>query len=202
MARAAMGDRDLRLIHPVPPPERRAAVPNVVLGTMVFILTEAMFFAGFISAYAINRTAASVWPPPDQPRLPIEATGVNTVVLLLSAAALWYAGRAHARDARAARWPTLAALAMGVFFVVFQGVEWSHLLGLGMTLTATTYGSFFFLIVGAHAVHVVFAVIVLGALTVRLFQGTLTQDAFWAGRLYWYFVVLLWPVLYWRVYLT
>ena len=35
---------------------------------------------------------------------------------------------------------------------------------------------------------------------VRLFGERLTSDGFWAGRLFWYFVVLLWPVLYWQVY--
>ena len=31
-------------------------------------------------------------------------------------------------------------------------------------------------------------------------QEQLTTNGFWAGRLFWYFVVLLWPVLYWQVY--
>ena len=35
----------------------------------------------------------------------------------------------------------------------------------------------------------------------KLARGELNADVFAAGRLFWYFVVLLWPVLYWQVYL-
>jgi len=36
---------------------------------------------------------------------------------------------------------------------------------------------------------------------VRLLRGTLTPSLFGAGQVFWYFVVGLWPLLYWLVYL-
>ena len=42
---------------------------------------------------------------------------------------------------------------------------------------------------------------VLATMGARLWREQLTSSGFWAGRLFWYFVVLLWPMLYWKVYL-
>jgi len=196
-----MTERDLRLIHPSPPPERRQIVPSAVLGTTIFIGTEVMLFAGFISAYSISAAAAPMWPPPNQPRLPLEMTAINTTALVLSAVAMWWAGRQFAQGPAKARLAYLAALALGTFFVVFQGFEWYRLLAEGLGLTTSTHASFFYLIVGMHALHVIGALGAMFALFRALGRGTLSPDVFAAARLYWYFVVGLWPILYWRVYL-
>ena len=47
-------------------------VPNAVLGTIVFVVAETMFFAGLISAHTIARASAigGMWPPAGQPRFP------------------------------------------------------------------------------------------------------------------------------------
>jgi heme/copper-type cytochrome/quinol oxidase subunit 3 len=188
------------MVHP-PPKSRPPALPSEVLAVGIFVLTEIMLFAGFISAFTISRAQAPMWPPPGQPRLPLEATAFNTAVLLLSGALVWWAGRRFDKQGPgSARAPLLVGAALGAFFVAFQGYEWTNLLRDGMTLTASSYGSFFYLIVGAHGLHVVGGLLVLILLGVRLWREELTSSGFWAGRLFWYFVVLLWPVLYWKVY--
>ncbi len=195
-----MADTDLRLIHPPPQPVENK-VPNAVLGTLIFILTEMMLFGGFISTFLVARSAAPAWPPPDQPRLPVEETAFNTVALLLSGALVYYAGRRFEDDPAKAKLPMLTGLLLGLFFVVFQGVEWVQLIGDGLTLQKSAHASFFFLIVGAHGVHVLGGALVLFNLWLRLQTNRLGGEAFWAGRVFWYFVVLLWPVLYYLVYL-
>jgi cytochrome c oxidase subunit 3 len=191
---------NLRLVHP-PPRERRKVVPNEVLGVTIFILTEMMLFAGFISAFTISKAAAPMWPPPGQPRLPLEETAINTAALLLSGALAWWAGRQFERvGPRSARWPFIGSIALGAFFLAFQGVEWVAMLREGLTLTSSTHGAFFYLIVGAHGLHAIGGLLVMMTLLSRLQKERLSPDAFWAGRLFWYFVVLLWPVLYWQVY--
>jgi heme/copper-type cytochrome/quinol oxidase subunit 3 len=199
---ASESDRpDLRVVHPAPK-ARPPVVSSEVLGTAIFVFTEIMLFAGFVSAFTIARAQAPMWPPPGQPRLPIEETAFNTAALLASGALVWWAGRLFERKGPAsARWPLVAGAALGAFFVVFQGFEWLGLLRDGMTLTASNYGSFFYLIVGAHALHVVGGLTVLCTMAARLWSERLTTSGFHAGRLFWYFVVLLWPVLYWKVYL-
>ena len=68
-------------------------VSNGVIGMFLLISTEVMMFSGFISAFLVARANFSTWPPLGQPRLPVEATAINTIVLILSGVALWYANR-------------------------------------------------------------------------------------------------------------
>ena len=188
----------LRVVSdPRPPP----LLPNAVLGMLIFVITEAMLFAGLVSAFMITRASAVMWPPPGQPRLPIQATAFNTGVLVASGVALFLAQRIFFRDRTAARRPLLLAMLLGACFVLFQGFEWVRLVAQGLTLTSSTHGSFFYLIVGLHALHAVAALAVLAYTWRRLERGWLAQDQLAAAQVFWYFVVGLWPVLYGVVYL-
>ncbi len=187
----------------VPPraPERHKVLPDAVLGMAIFVVTEVMFFAGFISAFVVAKAGAPVWPPPDQPRLPVGITAVNTLILLASGVALYYAGKRYLEGTDAqARTPMVAAAGLGTLFVVVQGYEWVNLINHGLTLTGSTYGAFFFLIIGAHALHAIAGIVALVWMVGHLNRGTITPGGFQAGRIFWYFVVAVWPVLYWQVY--
>jgi heme/copper-type cytochrome/quinol oxidase subunit 3 len=95
----------------------------------------------------------------------------------------------------------LISLALGVFFVGFQGVEWFRLLKQGLSLTSSNHGAFFYVIIGTHAAHAVAAIIALALATLSLMRGRLQHSTFLAVQVFWYFVVGVWPVLYLRVYL-
>lgn len=182
---------------------REPLVPSSVLGMIIFILTEIMFFAGLISAFLIARdTAPNGWPPPGQPRLPVEETAINTVALLSSGVLLFLAGRAFRAGRARARALFLVSMLLGTFFVGFQGAEWLALIREGLTITTSTHGSFFYLMVGMHALHAVAALVALVFVYMRMRRGDLEQSTLWASSLFWYFVVLLWPVLYHQVYLS
>lgn len=176
-------------------------VSNGVLGMALFVLTEIMFFSGMISAFSIVRASALVWPPPDQPRLPIEATAFNSVALFASGLALYLAQRRFQEDRPAARTPLIVAIALGTFFVLFQGWEWATMLAQGLTLTSSTLGSFFYLIVGTHALHAIAALVLLIRVLRRHAAGWLQPSQLATAAVFWYFVVGAWPVVYWRVYL-
>lgn len=163
-----------------------------------------MFFAGFVSAFVIveSSSAPGAWPPPGQPRLPVAQTAINTVALLVSGAALFMAGRRFhvARPGSAERWMA-ASVILGSFFVLAQGVEWVRLLKQGLTLTSSQLGSFFYVIVGTHALHAIAAILFMVLAWQAMRSGSLTRPRLSAVQLFWYFVVLVWPVLYWQVYL-
>lgn len=185
------------------PVRRKPLVSNGVLGMLVFIFTEVMFFAGLISAHTIVRSqvAGQLWPPYGQPRLPVEETAFNTLALLASGLVLVLAWFAYRRDADGARIPLLLSILLGTVFVAFQGVEWTALLAEGLTLQSSTYGGFFYLIVGAHALHAVGALTALTWSFYRLDRGQLSASQLATVSAFWYFVVLVWPILYWKVYL-
>ncbi|MBI5836840.1 MAG: heme-copper oxidase subunit III [Candidatus Eisenbacteria bacterium] len=186
-----------------PPAPRRGFTSHGVFGMALFVFSEVMLFTAFISAFLIVRggTAPGAWPPAGQPRLPFAQTAVHTLALLASGVALWLAARSGGRRATVASGgPMLAALALGAYFVAAQGVEWAALLREGLTLTSSQAGAFFYVIVGAHALHALAALAALALCWARLRAGRLTPGVFGATRLFWNFVVLMWPVLYLVVY--
>lgn len=164
-----------------------------------------MFFVGLISAFLVFRLGSEIWPPASQPRLPVEVTGINTVILLLSGLTVHLALRAI-RDGNLnglLRWLWTTAV-LGTVFLCVQGYEWIRLVHFGLTVSSGIYGSTFYTLIGFHGFHVLAAVL---WLIIVLYQG-------WRGRfavhrhtgveifsMYWTFVVGLWPLLYGLVYL-
>ena len=188
-------------MHVVAESDRERVLPNGVLGMLIFLLTEAMLFAGLISAFLIIRSQAIVWPPPGQPRLPVEETAVNTAALLASGIALYFARRVFRRDPTQALRPLGLSIALGLFFVVFQGFEWAALLAQGLTMQTSSMGSFFYLIIGIHALHAIAAIGLLVHVFLKLRRGWLSSALLATSEVLWYFVVGVWPVLYLVVYL-
>lgn len=174
------------------------------IAMLLFLATEAMFFAGLISAYWVLRASVSPWPPVGQPRLPILATGINTLLLLVSGAAIW---RAEERLRRGCHlcfvgWIGITGL-LGLLFLSIQGYEWLRLLRFGLETTQNIYGGLFYIIVGTHGTHVAAALVVL---LLVFFKGvahryTPSQHTdLTLCRMYWTFVVAVWPILYALVY--
>jgi heme/copper-type cytochrome/quinol oxidase subunit 3 len=180
---------------------RKPAVSNVVLGTILFVVVEVMFFSALISAYIVIRAGAGLrWLPPPNVRLPVEATAVNTVALLISGilmvlATMWFS-RAYAKS----RWTFLGTIVLGSAFVIFQGQEWVKLINLGMTMLSGVFGACFFLLIGMHALHAVSAIIAMVYLWFRMGKGSVRADHMQAMAVYWLFIVGIWPVLYRLVY--
>ncbi|MBI2155182.1 MAG: heme-copper oxidase subunit III [Candidatus Rokubacteria bacterium] len=141
--------------RPFGEPERTPFVPNAVLGMLVFLGAETMLFAGLIAGFLVLRYGAVVWPPPFQPRLPVEVTGVNTAVLLLSSLTMARALRAirRGKQAELARGLALTAV-LGAIFLAVQGSEWVRLVQFGLTVASGAYGATFYTLIGTHAVHV------------------------------------------------
>lgn len=187
-------------IHVVSESHRDPVISNGVMGMLIFIATETMLFGGLISAFTIVRAGSPVWPPPNQPRLPFEETALNTVALLLSGLLLYVAARRFQKDRESARLPLLASMLLGAFFVVFQGFEWAAMLSQGLTLTSSTLGSFFYLVVGVHAIHAIAALALLANAWLRIQRGWLAHSRLAAAEVFWYFVVAVWPVLWLVVY--
>lgn len=182
---------------------RRPAMSNAMLGTLIFVSIEAMFFAGLVSAYLITKAGARDWPPSNQPRLPIAVTGLTTTALVLSGAMVVRAGRLARSPSRraSAEWWWAGGVGLGAFFVLVQGMEWVRLIAQGLTLTSSRYGGFFYVLVGAHGVHALGGLAVLVWAGARVGGGRLAHDALSATRTFWGFVVALWPLLYVLVYL-
>src|SRR5262245_3355410 len=110
---------------------------TALFGMALAVFVEVMLFAGFISVFVIVRgaTPPGLWPPPNQPRLPLATTAFNTALLLASGVVLFLAHRAlPRRGAEAAARLMGIAVLLGTGCVLFQGVEWVRRLLQGLTL--------------------------------------------------------------------
>jgi len=96
--------------------------------------------------------------------------------------------------------PLGMSVLLGAFFVSFQGIEWLGLIREGLTMTSSAYGAFFYLIVGTHALHAVIAISCLAWAWFRLRDRRLSETQFKSVQIFWYFVVLVWPIIYFQVY--
>ena len=181
---------------------RREIVPSSVMGMLLAVGVEVMFFAGLISAFTIARAGAGAaqWTMPTAPVLPAASTAVNTAALLLSGLLVAVAHVQYRRRSPATSRTLFAAWLLGASFVLLQGREWVGLLSQGLTITSSGLGAFFYLIVGAHAAHAAVALIALGVAWWRMRQRTLSDGFFMGTEVFWYFVVGLWPIIYLRVY--
>jgi cytochrome c oxidase subunit 3 len=190
---------------PAPPLRPVPLGSNAWLAVLITLGAETMFFAGLIGAYLVFRVGSPVWPPPFQPRLPVAVTGVNTVILLISAITMRMALRAAQYGNRAGLLRRLAVTAaLGAGFLAVQGMEWLRLIHFGLTVSSSVYGGLFYTLIGFHALHVVGALIWLLGVWVLAKKGRFTRERHTGVQtcaMYWTFVVALWPVLYWLVYL-
>ena len=189
-------------------PRRRPLIPSGVLAMLIFVFTEIMFFTGLVSAFLITRASIGPggWPPPNQPRLPVAATALNTVALLLSAVALFVAWRSLRERQRGVQAGSVSlrlglAIALGAAFLIGQGREWIALLHEGLTLHSSIHGSFFYILVGCHGLHALSALLALGWAFLRLRAQSLRSDTLAAVSVFWFFVVGIWPFLYYQIYL-
>jgi cytochrome c oxidase subunit 3 len=192
---------------PSEPPVRHntPVLTNATLGVIMMLGAEAMFFAGLVGAYVVFRLAAEHWPPPFQPRLPVGVTGVNTFILLVSAFTMRGSITGIKADdlRRALRLLALTA-ALGTVFLLVQGSEWIKLIHFGLTVSSSVYGGLFYTLIGAHAVHVLGALIWIAAVFALARRGRYSSKDYNGLQnccMYWFFVVGLWPALYGLVYL-
>lgn len=182
------------------------ALASGIIGVMILVGSEIMFFGGLVTAFLVLRAGALWWPPPGQPRLPVMVTAFDTLVLLTSGFAM-YKGLAAIRrgDSKLLLRCLTIAGSLGAIFLAVQGIEWVRLIDNGLKVTAGLYGALFCTIVGAHGVHVAGGLIALITVMGRAARGRYSAqnhsgvEACW---IFWCFVVLLWPVLYVTVYLS
>ena len=191
---------------PAPPVRPNTPIANNAwLAGLMFLGAEAMFFAGLIGAFLVFRIASPVWPPPFQPRLPSEVTGINTLILLASAVAMRLGLKAIQRGDRSRLVRLLSwTAAAGTMFLLIQGFEWFRLLRFGLTLSSSVYGGLFYTIIGCHALHVFGALVWLLVVYQKARSGKYTRENYVGLQtcsMYWVFVVGLWPILYGLVYL-
>jgi cytochrome c oxidase subunit III len=182
---------------------RRKDEVTSYIGMVIFLASWAMMFAALFFAYAVVRLRAPIWPPPDQPRLPILLPGLNTVIIAVSSGLVAFAVRATAlgRFRRAFDCLGLAAI-LGAIFLMLQVIVWASLWHAGLVPDSGPYASVFYALTTFHALHVVVGLVALVGLTFRAWQRKATRTAVRLWAMFWHFVGAVWLALYLAVYLA
>ena len=183
----------------------RRAKPEIsgpVMGMILFVASEAMFFSAFFGAYFTIKANEQVWPPPGIPHLKIDIATVLTVLLVTSSVCVQIAIRATRSGAmrRAAVWLAIT-IGLGVAFLALQAYDYSQL---GFGLKDGVFGSLFYVMTGIHMAHVIGGVVFLSLVFVQLVRGGLSaehHDPLSAGAIYWDFVDVVWICLFTVFYL-
>jgi cytochrome c oxidase subunit 3 len=174
---------------------RRTSGP--VLGMVVFVASEAMFFATFFGAYFTIYSVNPVWPPAGFPRLEPGLATVLTVVLVSSSLTLQLGVRAIRRDRTRILLLLLGlTILLGATFLGLQLYDYS-LLGFGVR--DGIFGSLFYVMTGLHMAHVFGGVVFLVLVLLQGLGGQLTDashDSLEAGSIYWHFVDVVWVCLF------
>jgi cytochrome c oxidase subunit 3 len=173
----------------------KAAARASQSGIWVGMFAITMSFAAFTSALYI-RQASTDWTHIATPRILF----LNTFFLILSSALLEMSRRTLRPDSQSqaadrAKGGLLLAvsLLLGVFFVIGQYSAWRQLRAQGLYLATTPNSSFFYLLTGAHALHLLGGLAALIYLYAHLAVGRGVRRNLLNGVVtYWHFMALLW----------
>jgi nitric oxide reductase NorE protein len=175
-------------------------------GVWVFILTEMVIFTALFGVI--------LWYRAHNPKVFAEGQAllnqplglINTVVLIVGSVVVVLAIDAAQHDhyRQASRYLALA-MCCGLCFVVIKGTEYLTVMQHGAWIHTNAYWMVFFVITGAHMVHVLVGTATLGLIRPRTSAGLVgprDRDLFVSATCYWHMVDLLWLILFPLFYLV
>ncbi|MDT4913572.1 MAG: cytochrome c oxidase subunit [Pseudonocardiales bacterium] len=185
--------------------------PNLVsVGTIVWLSSELMFFAGLFAMYFTVRSVH----PGDWPMTLPDGASINlsvsyalpfTIILVLSSVTCQLGVFAAEKgDVFALRRWFVITFLMGLVFVLGQANEYRMQVSDGNTISATGYGSVFYLTTGFHGLHVIGGLIAFIFYLIRTALGKFTPAQATAAIVvsyYWHFVDVVWIGLFAVIYL-
>ncbi|SDY41374.1 cytochrome c oxidase subunit 3 [Modestobacter sp. DSM 44400] len=181
--------------------------PNMVsVGTIVWLASELMFFAGLFAMYFTARARALDGWPPAPTELDVPYATVFTLILVLSSVTCQFgvfaAESGNVYGLR--RWFTITFV-MGLAFVLGQANEYRNLImNHDTTISSSAYGSVFYLTTGFHALHVIGGLVAFVFVLLRSTMGRFTPAQATSAIVvsyYWHFVDVVWVGLFATIYL-
>ncbi|KAA1378823.1 heme-copper oxidase subunit III [Aeromicrobium sp. CFBP 8757] len=189
----------------------------VTVGTIVWLSSELMFFAGLFAAYfTIRNISPELWAQETEV-LNVPFATANTTILVLSSVTCQF-GVFAAERGKAGRsgklfqislwgmreWFVLTYL-MGAIFIGGQATEYAELVREGITIPSSPYGSLFYLATGFHGIHVIggllaFLLVIGRTFAARKFTHEQAISAIVVSY-YWHFVDIVWVGLFATIYL-
>ena len=180
-------------------------ISSSLLGMVLFIASEVMFFGGLFGAYFTIRSAATEWPPPDTPHLSAPYAAILTTILVASSVTMQFGVWAIRKNnqRRLVLWLAVSLL-LGAIFLCMQALEYANLIEEGLTLSSGVFGSTFYTLTGFHGAHVAGGAAFILIVLLRARSGQFTaryHDTVEMASYYWHFVDVVWLGLFSTIYL-
>ncbi len=174
----------------------------LVLGTVIFLASESMLFAGLLAAYYYLRGSSAPWPPTGTE---LDGSGMAVGTLLLGLGSVTM-GVAQGAAMRGGRLTARAMLALTILFALgFLYLELSDWNGANFWINSSAYGTIYYALTGTHFAHVCAGVILLAAVAIFLRAPAFTREhhaGVEAVAYYWHFVFVIWLALYATIFLV
>lgn len=170
------------------------------IGMWVALAGISMMFTALTSAYIVRANTSNDWRPIVMPRL----LWVSTSLILLSSIAFEVARRSlkQGKTKIYQRWLLLTVL-LGLAFLATQLMAWRQLVAQGIYLSSNPHSSFFYVLTGAHGVHLLGGILGLDFLLLRSRRRRYEAEArekrqaiVNAVAVYWHFMDGLWIYLF------
>jgi cytochrome c oxidase subunit 3 len=190
--------------HAGHPPEanRSSRIDAQLLGVLLFIISEAMLFGSFFTAYFFIRVVQNEPWPPDPFDFPVAVATMNTAILVSSSFTVHYALHSIKRGNRRGLQVGLATtFLLGAMFLFTQVNEYFKA---GFSISDGAFASVFYGLTGLHGAHVFVGLTLLAIMNVRTLRGHFTPDAHMGvecAGIYWHFVDVMWIVVWSTVYI-
>lgn len=163
----------------------------------VLIVSELLVFGAGLAAFLAVRITDPAGFAEAQDALHRTGAGINTVVLVTSGALAAWALRLREGARRgAARLALIAAALLGVVFLWVKGAEYAAKAAHGIGWDTHPFYTFYYLLTGFHAAHVVAGVLVLLLIAWKDAPRNIE-----AGAAFWHMVDLVWVLLFPVIYL-
>ena len=182
----------------------QTGMPTVMVGMLLFIASEVMFFGGLFATYFNARAsvAPEPWEPPPGGELDMALAAVLTAILISSSFTMQFGVWAIRRgDAGKLKMWTGITLALGVLFLAGQLYDYSQL---GFGIADGVFGTVFYTLTGFHGAHVFGGAVGLTIILARAMQGQFSgrnHIAVEAVSIYWHFVDVVWIAVFSTIYL-
>jgi cytochrome c oxidase subunit III len=175
-----------------------------LVGMLLFIASEVMFFGGLFAAYFSARAAVApgAWHPPEPGHLDLPLAAVLTAILVASSFTMQFGVWAIRRgDVGKLRLWTAITLGLGIVFLAGQLYDYSQL---GFGLADSSFGTVFYTLTGFHGAHVFGGTVGLTIVLARAMRGQFSARnhvGVEAVSIYWHFVDVVWIGVFSTIYL-
>ncbi|MGI8925641.1 MAG: cytochrome c oxidase subunit 3 [Tepidiformaceae bacterium] len=197
---------------------RKEPLSNGMLGFILFISSEVMFFGGLFAAYFIARADSAGWPPEAlleelkaageigagvELELEWQLAAIATALLITSSFTIqWAVFQIQKGNRSGMIWGLFISLVLGLVFLAIQMYDYSQL---PFRADDTIFGTTFYTLTGFHGAHVAGGAIFMMVCLTRAMGGQFSanhHEAVEACSMYWHFVDVVWIALFTILYIV